>query len=283
MLAPCLIVLLGFAVFPLLYSIILSLFSWDLQVPQVQFTGLGNYVDLLQDSEFVYSLGLTAVIVGSAVTIEAILGLSLALLLVGRLRGRRIFVALLTLPVAVAPVVVAYTWRLMFDAQFGPVNQFISWFAQQDVVFTWLNRVDTSIVAIVVADVWQWTPFMFLVLLAGLAALPQDLFEAAAVDGARPWQIFSRLTLPLIAPVLTVALLVRTLDGIKMFDIVFAMTRGGPGTATQTTSLYLYRTGFEYFRMGYTAAGTYVLVIIISVLVAIFLARTRSSQEEARA
>jgi multiple sugar transport system permease protein len=171
----------------------------------------------------------------------------------------------------------------MFDAQFGPVNQFIGWFTQQDVLFTWLNRVDTSIVAIVVADVWQWTPFMFLVLLAGLAALPQDLFEAAAVDGAHAWQVFIRLTLPLIAPVLTVALLVRTLDGIKIFDIIYAMTQGGPGTATQTTSLYLYRTGFEYFRMGYTAAGTYILVIIISVLVAIFLARTRSRLGEAPA
>lgn len=273
LIAPCLAVLVGFSVFPLLYSLRISLLRWDIQIPGQEFIGLGNYFALLRDAEFRSSLALTAIIVIGAVTAEALFGLVLALILAGSLPGRRFLIPLFTLPVTVAPVVVAFTWKLMFDAQYGPVNQFIGWAVRQDVQFDWLNHVNTSIIAVIVADVWQWTPFVFLVALAGLMALPGDVFEAAAVDGASPLHQLVHLTLPLLRPVLGVTILIRTLDAVKFFDIVYAMTRGGPGTSTETVSFYIYRTGFQYFRMGYTAAATYILLVIVSVLASVYVGR----------
>ena len=273
LIAPCLAVLLGFSVFPLLYSLRVSLLRWDIQIPGQEFIGFGNYLALLQDTEFRSSLAVTAIIVIGAGAAEALFGLVLALILAGSLPGRRFLIPLFTLPVTVAPVVVAFTWKLMFDAQYGPVNQFIGWAVRRDVQFDWLNHVNTSIIAIIVADVWQWTPFVFLVALAGLMALPGDVFEAAAVDGASPLHQLVHLTLPLLRPVLGVTILIRTLDAVKFFDIVYAMTRGGPGTSTETVSLYIYRTGFQYFRMGYTAAATYILLAIVSVLASVYVGR----------
>lgn len=270
---PCVAVLLGFSLFPLVYSLRLSLLRWDIQVPGQEFTGLGNYVHLFQDAEFLASLKATAVIVIGAVALEAIFGLVLALILSGPLPGRRVLVPLFTLPVTVAPVVVAFTWKLMFDAQYGPINQFIGWIVRRDVTFDWLNHINTSFVAIIVADIWQWTPFMFLVFLAGVIALPTDVFEAAAVDGATPLHQLVHLTLPLLRPILIVTILIRSLDAVKFFDIVYAMTRGGPGTSTATASFFIYRTGFQYFRMGYAAAATYILLVIASVLASVYLSR----------
>jgi multiple sugar transport system permease protein len=255
------------------YSLRLSLLRWDIQVPGQEFVGLGNYVQLFQDAEFLASLRATAIIVVGAVAVEAIVGLVLALILSGPLPGRRVLVPVFTLPVTVAPVVVAFTWKLMFDAQYGPVNQFIGWFAGRDVTFDWLNHINTSFVAIIVADVWQWAPFMFLVFLAGLMALPTDIFEAAAVDGATPLHQLVHLTLPLLRPILVVTILIRSLDAVKFFDIVYAMTRGGPGTSTVTASFFIYRTGFQYFRMGYAAAATYILLVIASVLASLYVSR----------
>ena len=273
LIAPCLAILLGFSIFPLLYSLRLSLLRWDIQVPGQAFVGLGNYLSLLGDAEFRSSLAITAVIVVGAVAVEALVGLALALILAGSLPGRRFLIPVFTLPVTVAPVVVGFTWKLMFDAQYGPVNQFIGWIVGKDVQFDWLNHVGTSIIAVIVADVWQWTPFVFLVALAGLMALPGELFEAAAVDGASPLRQLFHLTLPLLRPVLGVTVLIRSLDAVKFFDIVYAMTFGGPGTSTETVSFYIYRTGFQYFRMGYTAAATYILLAIVSVLASIYLSR----------
>jgi multiple sugar transport system permease protein len=273
LIAPCLTVLLGFSIFPLLYSLRLSVLRWDIQIPGQEFVGLGNYLNLLSDAEFRSSLAVTAIIVLGAVAVEALFGLALALILAGSLPGRRFLIPLFTLPVTVAPVVVAFTWKLMFDAQYGPVNQFIGWIVNRDVQFDWLNHVSTSIIAVIVADVWQWTPFVFLVVLAGLMALPGDLFEAAAVDGASPLRQLLHLTLPLLRPVLGVTVLIRSLDAVKFFDIVYAMTHGGPGTSTETVSFYIYRTGFQYFRMGYTAAATYILLAIVSVLASVYLSR----------
>jgi multiple sugar transport system permease protein len=273
LIAPCVILLLGFSIFPLLYSLRLSVLRWDIQVPGQEFVGLGNYFSLLRDAEFRSSLAVTAVIVLGAVVIEALFGLALALILAGSLPGRRVLIPLFTLPVTVAPVVVAFTWKLMFDAQYGPVNQFIGWFTGRDVQFEWLNHVNTSIIAVIIADVWQWTPFVFLVALAALMALPRELFEAAAVDGASPLRELVHLTLPLLRPVLSITVLIRSLDAVKFFDIVYAMTRGGPGTSTETASFYIYRTGFQYFRMGYTAAATYILLALVSVLAGAYLSR----------
>lgn len=270
---PCVAVLLGFSLFPLVYSLRLSFLRWDIQVPGQEFVGFGNFIHLFGDPEFLASLEATATIVFGAVALEAVVGLALALILSGPLPGRHVLVPLFTLPVTVAPVVVAFTWKLMFDAQFGPVNQFISWFAGRDVTFDWLNHITTSFVAIIVADVWQWTPFMFLVFLAALMALPTDVFEAAAVDGATPLRQLVYLTLPLLRPILVITILIRSLDVVKFFDIVYAMTRGGPGTSTVTVSFFIYRTGFQYFRMGYAAAATYILLVIASVLASAYVSR----------
>jgi multiple sugar transport system permease protein len=219
---------------------------------------------------------LLLVIVGTA--IQFVLGLGLALVVVDELRGKRFIIPLLMLPVMMVPVVVALGWRLLWDSQYGPINHILSFILRRDVDILWLTQKWPALFAILVTDVWQWTPFMFLILLAGLSSLNPELYEAAALDGAGWWEELREITLPGLAPVIAVAILFRALDAFKIFDQIFMLTQGQPGTSTETISWYIYQVGYKFFNMGYAAAVSYLLLIFLTAVATVYAGRFLSEE-----
>jgi multiple sugar transport system permease protein len=277
---PCVALLLGVGIFPLLYSLGVSFFDWTIQRRGVSFIGLQNYAAALGDARMWGALGHTLVFMVVAVALELVIGLGLAQTLIGHLPGKRVVLPLLLLPVVMAPIIVGYTWRMLWDTQYGPINQILGWIVGQPLDMVWLNNPRTVYAAIIVTEVWQWTPFMFLVLLAGLTAVNPDVREAAAIDGASAWHTFRHITLPLLLPVMILAILFRALDVFKLFDIVFALTNGGPGTLTETASLYVYTVGFKNFRLGYAAAISYILLAVVSIFISLLWRRLARTMED---
>ena len=270
---PAVVLILALGVFPLLSSLALSFQRWDLQVQDHPFVGLQNYRDAIADPRVWGALQNTGIIVVAAVGLEFLLGLGLALLFVGDFKGKRLAMPLLMLPVMVVPVVVGLTWRMLWDNQYGAINQVLSWIAGREVNILWLAHRDTALFAMILTDVWQWTPFMFLVLLAGLSSVNPELHEAASLDGAGWWEQLRDVSLPGIARVIAVAVLFRALDAFKIFDLVYMFTQGGPGTSTESISWYIYQLGFKFFRLGYASAVSYLVVILLTVLATLYVAR----------
>jgi multiple sugar transport system permease protein len=270
---PAIILIVGLSIFPLIQSLLLSFQRWDLQSQEHPFIGLQNYRDALTDPRVWGALQNTGIIVVAAVALEFLLGLGLALLFAGDFKGKRLAMPLLMLPVMVVPIVVGLTWRMLWDNQYGAINQTLSWIAGRDVNILWLAHRDSALFAMVVTDVWQWTPFMFLVLLAGLSSVNPELYEAAALDGAGWWQSLRDVSLPGIARVIAVAIIFRALDAFKIFDLVYMFTQGGPGTSTESISWYIYQLGFKFFRLGYASAVSFLVVILLTILATLYVGR----------
>jgi multiple sugar transport system permease protein len=279
MASPTIGVILALGIFPLLYSLVLSFQRRDLQHPnEDQFVGLSNYAAALMDPRVLSAMTNTLLLVIVGIAIQFVLGLGLALVVVDELRGKRFIIPLLMLPVMMVPVVVALGWRLLWDSQYGPINQILSIFLRRDVDILWLTQKWPALFAVLVTDVWQWTPFMFLILLAGLSSLNPELYEAAALDGAGWWEELREITLPGLAPVIAVAILFRALDAFKIFDQIFMLTQGQPGTATETISWYIYQVGYKFFNLGYAAAVSYLLLIFLTVVATIYAGRFLSEE-----
>ena len=276
---PCLVVILLVTLFPTIYSLGLSLFKWEATLKARPFIGLGNYIALFKDPRFLNSLIFTAIVVIVGVGMEMVFGFGLAQVLLEKMRGKRVIVAALLLPVMVMPVVVGYTWRLLWDAQYGPINQVIGWIIGKPFTYTWLGQTWSAMFAILVTEIWQWTPFMFLVFLSGLAVLDQEVFEAAGIDGASGFNKLRYMTLPLLKPIIIVAVLIRGLDALKAFDVIFTLSGGGPGYSTETLSFYIYQTGYQFFRLGYGAAASFVLLIFLAILLTRLLKIFRTAVE----
>ena len=253
-------------VLPFLSLVALSLLDWDLQRVSRTFVGLANYGAILRDGRLWESVGHTLLITAIAAPLELVLGLGLAQLISGQVRGRTWLVPLFVLPAIMSPIVVGYGWRMLWDTQYGPINHLLAAVLGRPVTIVWLAHPQTVYAALITTEVWQWTPFMFLALLAALASVDPELLEAASIDGASGWSAFWLVTLPLITPMMAVALVLRSLDLLKLFDTVFALTYGGPGTLTETLSLYVYILGFKNFRLGYTAAAAVLFLAGLSVL-----------------
>lgn len=260
---PTIIVVLGVTIFPFLYVIRLSFFRLRFQLPGQPFVGIQNYLSVFQDTRYGMSILQTLIILTTAVSAELAIGFGLAHLCVDEFPGKQAILTAMLLPVMIIPVVCGYMWRLLWSTQFGPINHIISIILQKEFVYNWLAHTNTAFLCIIITEIWEWTPFMFLVCLAGLSALPAQVYEAAAIDGVSTWKRFTRITLPLIWPVLSAGLIFRSLDCFRIFDIVVALTQGGPGTGTETASLYLYQIGFKHFNLGYTAAATIVLLVLL--------------------
>ncbi len=273
MVVPAILILLLVGLFPLIYSLVVSVQNITMTEDDRSFVGLVHYAQLFRDARLWESLGHTAVITAIALPLELVLGLLMAQLFLDRMPGRQIFVALLVLPTVISPIVAGANWRLMFDNRFGPINQIIGWITGRPEPLLWI--VDPHLVypAILVCEVWQWTPFMFLLLLAALSNVDRSLIEAAEIDGARYRHIFLRIVLPSIRPVMGIALLIRSLDLIRIFDIVWGLTKGGPGTMTETISVYTYLQGFEQFEISYTAAIAFLVIVLLTVIVTLVLRR----------
>lgn len=267
---PVVVILLSTSIFPMIYSLYLSLCKWDIGMGgQRTFIGAANYLRLFSDARFFNSLKNTGRVLLFGVGAQFGIGLSLALLLNRNFRGRSLIVTLFLLPMMISPVVVGCIWKIIYHYQYGPLNYLLNIAKIPSV--NWLGSGAVSPYSIVLADIWEWTPFMVITLLAGLQAIPDDLYEAARVDGANRWQVFSRVVLPLLRPVVIIAILIRVMDAFKVFDLVVLLTMGGPGQSSESVAFYNYLTGFKYFSMGYASAMSYFQLAVIVIIANIFL------------
>jgi len=271
--SPSLVLIALVIVFPLVYAFYLSLQNFDLSVgPEYEYVGGKNYVEaVVHDQRFLSSVWNTAIIIAPSLAIELLLGLGLALLLGRVIRGRPIITALLAIPAMVSPVMGGMAWRMMFGVKYGAINNLGLQLGILDVYFDWFGSSFISIVAVVLVEIWQNTPFMMLVLLAGLQSIPQELYDSAKVDGATAWQSFWSVTLPLLKFTMAVGVMIRMIDLTKLFGLIFILTFGGPGGATETVAFNTYLVGFKDFRMSYASALSYVIVGGVLVLTLAFL------------
>src|SRR5262245_26797619 len=260
LLAPAIAVLLALSIYPLFYLIRIAFEtrtgSWSLQ----------NFTRLAGDGFFRSALLHTLVYAAAALTLEFAIGLSLAVIADRPLRGRGVFRSILLVPMMLPPVVVGVSWRLMLNPDFGAINGTLKAAGVNTRALTWTASPFLAMISVIAVDVWQWTPFMFLILLAGLQAIPQEPYEAAIIDGSSRWQTFRHVTLPLLKPAILIALLLRTMDLLRVFDQIFILTEGGPGFATETVSLYIYRAAFRFSNFGYAAAMSFVLLAVTNVI-----------------
>ncbi|MEX2541655.1 MAG: sugar ABC transporter permease [Trueperaceae bacterium] len=244
--------------YPMVSNFYLSVWEWRLTNPSARtFAGLQNYLDLFQTQGFTRSLFFTLLFTGATVALSFVLGFLSALLLFSFASVQRVVTPLLILPYMVAPIAVGLIWRLMWNMEYGPVNYFGSLLGLSAV--NWLGSVNTAVVAVIVSEVWRTTPFVMLILLAGLSAIPTEVYEAAKVDGARGLQVLRHVTLPLLAPSITVALIFETIFKLRVFDLIYTLTGGGPASSTTPLGLLIYNTYFRYLNGGQSAALSVVL------------------------
>jgi multiple sugar transport system permease protein len=249
-------------VFPVLYTTWISLTNWALTSGRAPaFVGLDNYGSVLVEPRFLQALWRTFAFTVSAVAVEAVLGVSAALLLDRAFVGRGLVKLLLLLPLVATPVAVGIVFNLFYDPTIGLANYVLESLGLPG--SAWTSHADTVLFALVLVDVWQWTPMITLIVLAGLAALSDEPAEAARIDGASEWQIIRLITIPMVMPVIVTAVILRLIDALKTFDIIFAMTGGGPGYASETLNILGYRYSFEYFRMGQAAVVLMMLFLIV--------------------
>jgi len=276
--APAVALILALSVYPLAFSLWVSFVNYDFQIPGHAFVGLKNFRQVIGDPVARWSLVVTAILSVSSVLVEFLLGLALALALVKNFRGRGLVMSIIIIPLFISPVIVGQAWALILQRPFGPTNYILSQLLGTDVTISWLTQTPWNFLALIVADAWQWTPFMFVILLAGLTAIPPHVYEAAELDGVGPWRTFWFITVPMLAPMMLLALTLRLLDAIKLFDTIFIMTGGGPGTQTYTTSYYLYTIGFQQFHLSNATAGSWIFLVITAVVIS-FLVRRLMREE----
>jgi multiple sugar transport system permease protein len=254
---------------PVAYSLYLSFHQWKLTTFQkgVPFVGLDNYIQAINDSGFWHSLQLTVGFLVAALVIEVVLGIGLAMLLEQAFKGRRTVLILLLLPMFVTNVVIGLIWRILLSYDFGVLNWLLSLIGLPKVA--WLGDPGLALWSLVIVDVWNTTAFVALLVLAGLAAVPEEPRQAARVDGASSWQTFRLITLPLLKPVIFVAVVWRTIDLFRIFDVVYTLTGGGPYNATETISIYAYKQGFASFNLGFASAVSYLIILSLAVILAI--------------
>ena len=260
---PSIVVLCISTLYPFIYNLHTSLFCYNLSDPpdRKPFIGIQNYVTVLYDESFWASVRRAVYFIGGAVSLEFLLGFGIALLLGKKSRFRDALRIILMIPMMLTPVTVALMFRIMLNPSIGIVNYVLSVLGLP--TSSWASSSRTVIPTLILVDAWQWTPFVTLIIYAGLLSIPIEPLEAARVDGASTWQTLKYLIIPWLRPVFTVALLFRVIDAIKTFDIIFAISQGGPGDASQTLNIYTYFTAFTYLRFGYASALAIILLILV--------------------
>jgi multiple sugar transport system permease protein len=270
---PAQLTVLGIVLCPTLIVLWLSITDWQPTsgVPwyQADVIWFWNFYDLYFDERFIKALLRTIVVVAASVALELVIAIGLALLFLEEWAWRKIAVSAVILPMMIVPVDAANAFFMLFNER-GPINHLISLVISRPFEFSWLADPNWALLPIMLAEIWQWTPLMFLLVLTGLMNLPENQVRAAIVLGASPVRIFFRVMLPLMTPIIAIALLVRSIETFKIFDPVYILTRGGPGASTETISMFMYNGAFVYFRMGYiAAAGLLVLIVVISICLAL--------------
>ena len=274
LLGPALTFLALLSIWPFAYLLYASFTSYQLAIPvPTEWVGLGNFAKIFANSRFWSSLSITLVFALLAVPLQIALGLGLALLLNGLSRGREIYASLFLIPMMLAPIVVGFSWNLFLNPIYGPLNALLRGlgFAPP----AWASSPDWALPTVVLVDIWQWTPFVMVVLLAGLRSIPARIFEAARVDGSNRWQTFVHIVLPMLIPYMTVAFVLRFIDSFKVFDVVYILTKGGPGTSTQNLAYYTYDMGFGRFDFGLAGALSLVQLVLLTVGITAILSLVR--------
>ncbi len=266
-LLPALVTLAAIILFPLVFTIAVSFTGWDAVTPGMRWRGADNYAVMLHDTRFWQAFGRLVLLAAGTVLVEYLLGLALALLLWREVKLRRFFRVLFLVPMMTTPVVMSVVWRTILHESLGPVNDILGHLGLPEV--PWLTSAAPAVASVIAVEVWQWTPFMFLLLLAGLLSLPREPFLAAAIDGAGPIRTFLNVTWPMLLPVTAGALIIRLIEASKMLETIYVLTSGGPGTATETAGYYIYIRGLRDFEIGYGAALsiTYLVVMMVALTI----------------
>jgi multiple sugar transport system permease protein len=265
-LSPAVIVMAVACLYPLLSALQLGFYDWSMGTPwsDAKWVGVDVFVSAFQDAAVWRSLYTTLLFAFVCVTAEMTLGIALALSLEGQVRGMAVFRTLFILPMMIAPIAVGLTWRYLFDAQFGLLNAILMMFDMAPV--GWLAQEGTAFAAIIIADIWQWTPFVFIMMIAALANVDGAVLEAARIDGANWWQSTFRVKLPMMMNVIVITLLMRLIDAFRVLEVVYILTFGGPGDSTEILSLHIYKTAFVSQRLGSAAAISVLLLIVVALL-----------------
>lgn len=282
---PGQIVSLVVLVVPLLVALYMSFTDWSPtrgDLLSAEMIGLENYKELLvYDTRFLEAVGRTLVLSVVCLALEFVLGLALAVLFMRSFRGKKLLFSAFLTPMMVLPVVVGYTFWMLFQSN-GPINQVLMALFGPEAGLDWLRNANLAFAAVVITEVWHWTPLFFLILLSGLNAVPENPVRAAMILGATPRQIFWRVILPMLKPVIIVAFVIRAMEIVKLFDEVYMLTRGGPGTATETISLYIYKLAFNDFQLAYGSAAAFLVLVGTLALIHLLLLPVRDQLLEAR-
>jgi multiple sugar transport system permease protein len=262
--APAVVTLFLIVIIPIVFNLYLAFNKWTIGLGQPRFIGLGNFIELLSDERVLNGVKVMIYFSGLSLSLEMVLGLLIAVYFNRQFKGSEIVQAIYILPFAATPVAVALIWRIMLNPEIGVMNYLLRSVGLPGSL--WVSSPLTVIPALVMVDVWKWTPMITLIVLAGLKSLPHEPYEAAQIDGASALQIFWYITLPLIRPVLIAALMLRSLDNLKEFDMLYTITQGGPGIASETLYLYSYNVGFSFFKAGYGSA----LMVVVFLIVLVF-------------
>jgi multiple sugar transport system permease protein len=276
-LLPAIAYLLILGIFPLLFSLRLVFGAWNAGQRSITWVGLDNVQRLLSDTRFWDSFSKTLIYVAAAAGLELLIGFTVALALQNVTRGKNWMRVAFAFPMLLPPIAVSFTWKMLFDFNRGPINYFLDSLGLERVA--WLAGQGSALASLIIVDLWQWTPFILLAALAALESLPVELYEAATVDGASRWEMLLHITLPLIQPYLVAIVLLRAIDAFKVFDTIYILTGGGPGTATELLTFYAYVAGFRPFNMGFTATISWAIVIIMSIVFLLFLRAFRRIEE----
>lgn len=272
---PSLIALILVLAVPLVYSLVTSFFDTNLKYSGLgEFMGLRNYIDVLKDTYFIDSVVTTIKFTVFVVVIEFLVGLAIAILLNNIEKGRNFFFTIIIVPMMITPIAVGLIWRLLLHSDLGIVNYMLSLIGISG--RAWLADASIALQTVMFIDIWQNVPYMVLVILAGLVTLPTEPYEAAAIDGASRVQSFFKLTVPMMIPTFSVVLLLRTITALKTYDLIFVLTRGGPGTTTEVISYHIYQQAFRYLEIGKASAMSYMLLLMIVPIAFMFIKISRN-------
>ena len=265
-LGPAVLVMAAACLYPVLTAFQLAGFKWEMGTPwnSAQWVGLDNFISAFGNEQVWSSLWTTLLFAGVCVAAEMVLGIALALALEHPVRGLAIFRTIFILPMMIAPIAVGLAWRYMFDAQFGLINAVLALFNIK--AMAWLADPTLAFMAIVIADIWQWTPFVFIMMLAALASVDGAVLEAARMDGANLWQQIFWVKLPMVMHVIAITLMMRLIDAFRVLEVVYVLTFGGPGNSTEILALHIYKTAFVGQQMGVAAAVSVLLLVVVASL-----------------
>ena len=263
---PAVLLILFMTIYPLGYSMWVNFVNYDFAIPGHRWVALDNFKTVWNDPVARHALWVTLGLSAACVVVELVVGFMLALAMLRSFVGRRVLMVLFVVPLFISPVIVGTFFSLILTRPFGPTNYLLAKLAGHAVNIDFTNDRPWYYISIVLADAWQWTPFMFVILLAGLASISDQLYEAAEMDGAKPRQSFFFVTLPLLAPIIVLAVTFRLIDSLKFFDLIYVLTRGGPGDSTYTLSYYLYQQGFQLFHLADGTAGSWMFMLLITII-----------------